>query len=319
MTTAQAPLGSGFSAHSTANDVMADIDLVGKVAVVTGGYAGIGLETTRALSTAGATVIVPARDQEKARRALEGIPRVELSKLDLMDPDSVDAFADEVLGSGRPVHLLMNNAGIMATPLMRDSRGFESQLSANHLGHFQLTLRLWPALQRAQGARVVALSSGAQRRAAFDFDDPNFEVRAYDRWVAYAQSKTAIALFALALDSRGKAEGIRAFSVHPGRITTDLQRHISVADLQGLGLRDEKGEIPAEQLHLYKTVAQGAATSLWCATSRQLEGLGSVYCEDCDIAQAVEAGHQPLDGVLPWACDPVLADRLWDLSARWVG
>jgi NAD(P)-dependent dehydrogenase (short-subunit alcohol dehydrogenase family) len=314
MATIQTPMNSGFGFHSTAADVMQGVNLAGKIAIVTGGYSGIGAETTRVLSQAGATVIVPAHDMNKARQAVGDLPRIELAHIDLLDRDSIDAFADLFLQSGRPLHLLINNAGIMATPLARDARDCESQLSANHLGHFRLVQRLWPALQRAQGARVVGLSSGAHRRAAFDFDDPNFLQRAYDRWIAYAQSKTAIALFALELDSRGKPDGIRAFSAHPGRIETGLQRHISIADLQALGFRDAQGEIPAEQLHMYKTIAQGAATTVWCATNPLLNGMGGVYCEDCDIAASVSADHKPLTGVLPWAIDPVLAGRLWTLS-----
>jgi NAD(P)-dependent dehydrogenase (short-subunit alcohol dehydrogenase family) len=314
MPTTQAPLNSGFGFHSTAADVMHGVDLAGKVAMVTGGYSGIGAETTRVLAQAGATVIVPAHNLDKARQAVGDLPRIELAHIDLLDPDSIDAFANAFCQRGRPLHLLINNAGIMATPLMRDARGFESQLSANYLGHFQLVQRLWPALQRAQDARVVGLSSGAHRRAGFYFDDPNFYRREYDRWIAYAQSKTAIALFALELDQRGMSEGIRAFSVHPGRIETGLQRHISIADLQALGFRNEKGEIPSEQLHMYKTIAQGAATTVWCATSPMLSGMGGVYCEDCDIAVGVNADHKALTGVLPWAIDPVLAKRLWTLS-----
>jgi len=312
----QAPLKSGFGFHSTAADVIRGVDLAGKVVIVTGGYSGIGAETVRVLTHAGATVVVPAHDLHKARQAVGALPRIELAQIDLLDSASIDAFADCFVRSGRPLHLLINNAGIMATPLTRDARGCESQLSANHLGHFRLVQRLWPALQRAQGARVVGLSSGAHRRAAFDFDDPNFHQREYDRWIAYAQSKTAIALFALELDNRGASDGIRAFSVHPGRIETDLQRHISIADLQALGFRNAKGEIPEDQLHMYKTIAQGAATTVWCATSPKLDGIGGVYCEDCDIAPSVGSDHKALNGVLPWAVDPVFAKRLWALSER---
>lgn len=315
--TPQLPLDSGFGFHSTADDVIAGRDLRGKTAIVTGGYSGIGAETTRVLARAGATIVVPARDRTKARHALAGIPGLELANLDLLDAASIDAFADAFVQSGRPLHLLVNNAGIMATPLARDAMGHESQLSANHLGHFRLVARLWSALRRAQGARVVALSSGAHRRAAFDFDDPDFHRHPYDPWLAYARSKTATALFALELDRRGAPEGIRALSVHPGRIETGLQRHISVADLQALGFRDQRGDIPADQRHLYKSVAQGAATTVWCATSPMLDGQGGVYCEDCDIAAAVDAGHTALDGVLPWARDAGMAARLWTLSEAW--
>jgi NAD(P)-dependent dehydrogenase (short-subunit alcohol dehydrogenase family) len=207
------------------------VDLTGKVAMVTGGYAGIGLETTRALAEAGAAVIVPAHSPDKARLALSNMSRVEQGKVDLLDPTSIDAFASAFLASLRPLHILINNAGIMATPLARDTRGYESQFSANHLGHFQLTVRLLPALRRAQGARVVSLSSRAHQRGGIDFDDPNFQRRPYDRWQAYAQSKTANVLFAVELDRRGEASGIRAFAVHPGVIATNLSRHMTDQEL----------------------------------------------------------------------------------------
>ena len=318
MSTPQHPIDSGFGFASTAVDVAQGIDLSGKTAIVTGGYSGIGLETTRVLAAAGANVIVPARNLDKARTALANLPRVELRPLDLLDPASIDAFVNELEKRRQPLHLLINNAGIMATPLARDARGYELQLSANHLGHFQLVQRLWPSLARAQGARVVALSSGAHRRAAFDFDDPQFLKREYSKWIAYAQSKTAIALFAVELDKRGQADGIRAFSVHPGRIETDLQRHISLQDVQAMGFRDVKGEIPADQRHWYKNTEQGAATTVWCATSSLLDDKGGVYCEDCDIAPAVDDGHKDLNGVLPWATDAHLAEQLWTLSEGWI-
>jgi NAD(P)-dependent dehydrogenase (short-subunit alcohol dehydrogenase family) len=226
----------------------------------------------------------------------------------------MDAFADRFLATGRPMHLLINDAGIMAIPLRRDARGLESQLAANHLGHFQLTLRLWPALKKTKDARVVTLSSGAHRNSAFNFDDPNFEHRAYDKWRAYGQSKTANILFTLELDRRASKHGVRAFAVHPGRIATDLQRSIPLVELQELGFRDQHGNIPEDQLKLYKTVEQGTATSVWCATSPALNGMGGVYCENVDIAEAVPADHKEPNGVMPWAIDSGAAHRLWELS-----
>ena len=206
MRTRQVPIHSGFGAQTTAREVIEHGSLDGAVAVVTGGYVGISLATTRVLSDAGATVVVPARTPGKARAALAGMDCVELEDLDLSDPTSIDAFAARFLASGRPLHILVNNAGIMATPLVRDARGFESQLATNHIGHFQLSVRLWPALRNADGARVVSLSSRGHAIAAVDFDDPQFVQRPYDRWIAYGQSKTATALFAVALDARNDAE-----------------------------------------------------------------------------------------------------------------
>ncbi|MFM0039167.1 oxidoreductase [Paraburkholderia strydomiana] len=319
MTARQTPLHSGFGSTSTAAQVIDGIDLHGKTAVVTGGHSGIGLETTRALAQAGATVIVPARAPDKAREALSDIAGTEVARIDLLDPASIDAFSVNFVASGRSLDLLVNNAGIMAVPLARDARGYESQFSANHLGHFQLTARLWPALTRTCHARVVTLSSGAHRRAAFDFDDPNFERRDYDKWRAYAQSKTASVLFTIALDRRGEPHGVRAFAVHPGRIETNLQRFITMKELQALGYRNKDGEIPEAQRGLYKTVQQGAATTVWCATNSALDGIGGVYCENADIAASVPADHATPDGVLPWAIDLTMAEQLWALSEAMTG
>jgi NAD(P)-dependent dehydrogenase (short-subunit alcohol dehydrogenase family) len=325
MPSKQAPIHSGFGPTTTARETINGIDLSGKIAVVTGGYAGLGLETTRVLAQAGATVVVPARNRGKARRALSGIPRVEQSSLDLLDPGSIDAFAGEFLASGRPLHMLINNAGIMATPLARDARGYESQFSANHLGHFQLTARLWPALLNAHGARVVSLSSRAHQRAGIDFDDPQFQHRAYDRWHAYGQSKTANILFAVELDRRGEASGIRAFSVHPGAVVTELGRHMTDDDLRGFGLTREDGPgfIPAGKSVAeggdFKTIEQGAATSVWCATSPRLAGMGGVYCLDVDIAEVLPSDSTVGRGVLPRAIDPKAAERLWALSEELTG
>jgi NAD(P)-dependent dehydrogenase (short-subunit alcohol dehydrogenase family) len=308
----QIPLNSGYGATTTAREILGDRRLDGMVAVVTGGYAGVGLETTRALARAGATLVVPARTLDKARAALAGLARVEVEALDLADPGSIDAFAARFLASGRPLHILINNAGIMATPLARDARGFESQLATNHIGHFQLTLRLWPALLRAGGARVVSLSSRGHARSALDFDDPHFERRPYDKWLAYGQSKTANVLFAVGLDARGAEHGIRAFAVHPGSIVTDLMRSMP---------EEERARVVAAAAKSapLKTPEQGAATSVWCATSPALAARGGVYCEDVDIARPVPADFPEPRGVRPWATNPELAERLWTQSEAWTG
>jgi NAD(P)-dependent dehydrogenase (short-subunit alcohol dehydrogenase family) len=317
MASKQYPIQSGFGAQTTAAEVMAGIGLHGKTAIVTGGYSGIGLETTRVFATAGATVVVPARSIDKARAALRDIPGVELAPLDLLDRASIDTFAHNFLDSGRALHLLINNAGIMAAPLARDVQGYESQFAANHLGHFRLTARLLPALMQANGARVVALSSRGHHWGAIDFDDPHFQRRDYDKWQAYGQSKTANILFASGLDERGLRHGIRAFSVHPGRILdTDLKRHLSMDDLRQFGLIDENGEMIRSGS---KTIAQGAATTVWCAASPQLQGMGGVYCEDVEIAVPVPADDTGSSGLRPWAADPALADRLWTLSEQQAG
>jgi NAD(P)-dependent dehydrogenase (short-subunit alcohol dehydrogenase family) len=322
--TPQQPLPSGFTAASTAADVIRGLDLRGQVALVTGGYAGLGLETVRALHGAGAQVLVPARDPARAARALQDLPGVERETLDLLDPASIDALAARFLSSGRPLHLLVLSAGIMANPLARDARGYESQLATNHLGHFQLTGRLWPALVQARGARVVAVSSRGHRLSPVLFDDPNFERQAYDPWVAYGQSKTANVLFARGVDQRGYAAGVRAFSLHPGSIAgTGLSKHVTPEQLRQMGAVDEAGNIVLDPARGLKTVPQGASTIVWCATSPQLVGRGGVYCEDNDVATIYSpdsfATPRAMTGVMPYAVDDANADRLWTLSEQLTG
>ncbi|MCK7557093.1 SDR family NAD(P)-dependent oxidoreductase [Chitinophaga sedimenti] len=193
----QHPLNTGFNAHATTSEVIKGIDLSGKVAIVTGGNTGIGLETTKTLAAAGARVIVPARNVEKAKENLQGIANVEIEAMDIMRPEDIDAFAQKFLSSARPLHLLINNAGIMWVPLRKDARGIESQLATNFIGQFHLTARLWSALKAAKGARVVNVSSLGHHMASFNFDDPNFEYREYETLQAYGQSKTATNLFAV--------------------------------------------------------------------------------------------------------------------------
>lgn len=323
----QKPLHSGFTAASTTADVIQGIDLSGKTAIVTGGYAGIGLETTKTLAGAGATVIVPARDVEKAKHNLAGITNVVVEQMDLMHPDSIDAFASRFLDSGRALHLLINNAGIMWVPLRRDSRGYESQLSTNHLGHFQLTARLWPALKNAKGARVVNVSSFGHHIAPFHFDDPNFEQREYETLQGYGQSKTANNLFTVELDARAAASGIRAYALHPGSVNhTDLGREAPMALYQQMGTHDADGNIFPEVEKKLKTLAQGAATTVWCATSPLLDDTGGVYCDDSDIAE-LDLGNiehhisdpATLRGVQPYSVEETAAKRLWELSERMTG
>ncbi|MDF0489963.1 oxidoreductase [Sphingomonas sp. H39-1-10] len=317
MTTPQTPIRSGFGPASTAGDIMKDIDLAGTTAIVTGGYSGIGLVTTFALSDAGATVIVPARDMDKAAAAIDGRPGVELAAMDLTDPRSISDFARRFLDSGRPLPILINSAGVMATSLFRDADGHEGQFATNHLGHYRLVCALWPAL-RAAGARVVAVSSRGHQISPVHFDDIDFRDREYDKWQAYGQSKTANALFARGLDCRGAEHGVRAFSLHPGQIITDLARHLSKEELNGFDAFDGEGRPKIDPEAGMKNVEQGAATSLWCATSPALAGLGGVYCEDCDIAgiNEKEVGRK---GVAPWAADDEAAERLWSLSEDWTG
>ncbi|MET8213993.1 oxidoreductase, partial [Streptomyces sp. NPDC005373] len=239
MTTPQHKIGSGFGARSTADDVLSGIDLSGHTALVTGGYSGLGLETTRALAEAGARVVVPARRRAAAQEAVEGIDGVETDDLDLSDLKSVRGFAERFLALGRKVDIVINNAGVMACPETRVGPGWEAQFATNHLGHYALINHLWPAIARG-GARVVAVSSGAHGITGVRWDDVQFK-RDYDRWQAYGQAKTANVLFAVHLDALGRDAGVRAFAVHPGSILTPLQRHLTKAEMVDAGWIDEKG------------------------------------------------------------------------------
>lgn len=316
----QKPLNSVFNAKSTTTDVIQGIDLTGKIAIITGGHSGIGQETTRVFSEAGATVIVLARDTVKAQKTLSGVANVEIEAMDLSNPQSVDTFAEKFMATGRPIHFLINNAGIMWVPLRKDSRGIESQLAANHLGHFQLTARLWPALKKANGARVINLSSYGHHYSAFHFEDPNFDHRDYQTLLGYGQSKTATNLFSLELDNRGKAHNVRAYSVHPGSVGgTDLAREADVELFKQMGILDEAGNIRPEVAAMLKTIPEGAATTVWAATSPMLKDLGGVYCEDVNIAELDIQNKSAGNGVLPYSLDENNAKKLWNLSEALTG
>lgn len=310
----QRPLGSGFGRKSTAREVLDGVDLGGRSYIVTGGYSGIGLETVRALVEAGASVIVPARAPAAAREALADLPQVEVGEMDLADLASVRAFARSWLERRRPLHGLVNNAGIMACPLTRVGPGWESQFAVNHLGHFELARALEPSLKAAGGARVIALSSTAHIITDVHWDDPHFDFHAYDKWQAYGQAKTADALFALGLDERWAADGVRAFSVHPGGIATPLQRHLGNEEMMALGWTNADGSLHERVKDLFKTPEQGAATTVWALTSPRLDGMGGLYCEDCDVARLADESSQRFQHVRPWACSEEGAERLWAMS-----
>ncbi|GAB6902178.1 oxidoreductase [Kineosporia succinea] len=313
MNTPQQPLGTGLGAHTTTDDVLKGIDLTGRTAIVTGGYSGIGLATTQALAGAGATVVVPARRLEPARQALAGTG-AEVSAMDLADLGSVARFAAEFLATGRALDILVTSAGIMAPPLRRVGPGWESQFAVNHLGHFALVNRLWPALERGVRTRVVAVGSRGHRGGGIRWDDPHFETSPYDKWAAYAQAKSAVSLFAVQLDRLARDHGVRAFSVHPGVIDTELQRFLPKAEQIAMGWLDADGG-PAPG-HPFKTPSQGAATSVWAATSSTLDGLGGLYLEDCDVAPLTDAFDFSRPGVMRHAVDPAEARRLWAFSAE---
>ncbi|MFB7367009.1 SDR family NAD(P)-dependent oxidoreductase [Streptomyces hydrogenans] len=312
----QQPLGSPFSAASTAEDILAGRDLSGMTAVVTGGYSGLGLETTRVLTAAGARVIVPARRPDVARDALREMQGSEVIPMDLADLDSVRSAAAHIADRIDRIDLLMAVAGVMATPERRVGPGWEGQLTANHFGHFTLTCELYPLLAAAGGARVVVNSSAGHTLTGIRWHDPHFRT-GYDQWLAYGQAKTANSLFAVHLDALGRGDGVRAFALHPGKIITGLQREMTLQEQIERGWVDEHGHVVGAD---FKTPSQGAATGLWAATSPLLDARGGLYLEDCDVAR-VSAPGTPMDdgGVRAYAIDPEEAARLWDLSVAATG
>ena len=324
MTHRQHPLGSGFSAESTVDDVLRGIDLTGRNAIVTAGHTGLGLEVTRGLSAAGASVTVASRRPDRAATAVAGLDRVRVERLDLLDPASVRAFAARYVASGTPLHILVNGAGVPApAELVTDSRGYEVQFATDHLGHFQLAGGLLPAL-RAEGARVVNVSSGAQRFGRIRWDDLNFAAGEYDPQVAYAQAKLANVLHVVEMDRRWSPYGIRAYAVHPGVVAgTALNSAVGEEELKAMGLIDESGAPIIDPAHGKKTPAQGAATIVFAATSPLLAGIGGVYLKDNDIAPLDDTPRPVTPEEIPaeassHALDPEAARRLWDLSEKLV-
>ncbi|KAA5837226.1 SDR family NAD(P)-dependent oxidoreductase [Saccharopolyspora hirsuta] len=313
--TDQQPLGSPFTATSTAEEVVAGLDLTGRTAVVTGGYSGLGLETTRNLAAAGARVIVPARRPDTARTALADIANCEVISLDLTDLGSVRTAAAQIRDSIDRLDLLMAIAGVMATPERRVGPGWEGQLTANHVGHFALTCELYPLLATG-GARVVVNSSAGHTLTDIRWHDPHFRT-GYDKWLAYGQAKTANALFAVHLDALGRNDGVRAFALHPGKIITGLQRDMPLQEQIDRGWVDEHGTVIAAD---FKTPSQGAATGLWAATSPLLDDRGGLYLEDCEVARiSTPDEHMDEGGVREYATNPDAAARLWDASLAMTG
>lgn len=329
----QHPLHSPFNARSTAAAVAKGIDLTGKNIIVTGGYSGVGLEAVKVFTKAGAHVTVPARRIEVAQERLQGLKNVDVDELNLIDPQSIHGFAERYLARNQSLDILLNSAGIMYPPLRRDSRGLESQFAINHMGHFQLTLELIPALKRAQNPRVVMVSSRGHRDNGILWDDYRFNQNAYDPRKGYSQSKTANILFAVALDRRMKAAGIHAFAVHPGAIPATnlgnaflfnnvpswLRPLVIQAYVRGtnaMGSLRYGGD--THKFNFSKTPQQGAATPVFAALSPLLNGIGGVYLEDCNVTDVVANDQQyqtlRMFGVREWAVDFAEAEKLWDLS-----
>lgn len=306
---------SAFGAATSADEIVAGLDLSDKTMLVTGASSGLGIEATRVLAAAGAKVIMAVRDLDKARRVADSLQdlvphaRIELVKLELAELCSVRECADQVLSSNSKLDVLINNAAVMAIPLAHTVHGFELQFATNYLGHFLLTCLLVPSLKRVHGARIVIVSSYAHRYGDVDFDDLHYQRRPYDKWQAYGQSKTANVLFAVGLTKRLKKFGITANALHPGAINTDLGRALTT---------EERDELRKNNPNTFwKTPAQGAATEVWAAVSPDLAGVGGRYLEDCRLAEL--AADQQSPGYFAYAVDEDAAERLWDLSERLVG
>jgi NAD(P)-dependent dehydrogenase (short-subunit alcohol dehydrogenase family) len=302
-----------YGHDTTAAEVARDIDLTGRRTIVTGGASGIGIETARALAGTGAEVTLAVRNRAAGERTASEITEttgnsdVHVAQLDLADRASIAAFVASWSG---PLHVLVNNAGVMATPEQRTPEGWELQFATNHLGHFALALGLHDALAADGAGRIVAVSSGAHRRSPVVFEDIHFERRAYDPWLAYGQSKTANVLFAVEASRRWAADGITANALMPGVIMTNLQRYV---DDETRAEWSRSGRLAGMQL---KSAEQGAATSVLLATSPDLEGVSGRYFEDCNEAEVVPEDHEVSSGVREYALDPEAAKLLWDVSLR---
>lgn len=310
-----------YGFETTTDEILEGRDLSGKRFLVTGASAGLGQETARALAAHGATVIMTARDRAKGERAMAAVKAtaapnagVELREMDLASLASVRACADALLAEGKPLDVLFANAGVMACPEGRTEDGFETQIGTNHIGHFVFVNKLVPLLLAAAPSRIVCLSSSGHRFSDVSLDDPNFEKEPYDTWNAYGRSKTANALFALALDNRLKGRGVRAASVHPGGIQTELGRHMTPEVLAQMlaRVRSQPGSFK------FKTVPQGAATSIWAAVVADMDEIGGRFCEDCHVAEVINDA-EVMAGVRPYAQDSAHADELWAQSEEWAG
>lgn len=317
--------------QSTTEQVVEGLDLQGKTIVITGASTGLGLETARSLALAGAHIVLAARNLEKIEKAKQHIlAQVNNAKLDhvlvdLSDLNSVRSAANNLLAQKLAIDVLINNAGVMACPFEKTAQGFEMQFGSNHLGHFLFTCLIAPLLKGKTGSRVICLSSAAHKFAAPNLEDPNYLQRPYNKWQAYGEAKSANALFALALNERLKNKGIECFSVHPGMIATELGRHLAPEDLLMFsGGKKEKTAEEKQQTQAsdkpkrspFKTIPQGAATSVWAATHPSLTGKGGSYCEDCQLA---ELSTHPSRGYAAYIADKNLAEKLWLLSETLVG
>jgi NAD(P)-dependent dehydrogenase (short-subunit alcohol dehydrogenase family) len=311
-------MANTFGAESTADEVLEGVNLSGKRVLVTGVSAGLGVENARSIVAHGGTVVGTARDLEKARRALAeaGNPSVELVEMDLASLASVRKAAEELLKRAKPFDVIIANAGVMACPQGKTQDGFETQFGTNHLGHFVFVNRLVPLLNR--GARVVTVSSAGHQLSDVDIEDPNFERTPYQAFAAYGRSKTANILYAVALDNRLKGRGVRATSLHPGGIQTELSRHLTPELLGQLRERISKMESSQGRTFRYKTVPQGSATSVWSGFVAQADAVGGHYCEDCHVREVNDDTTSRV-GVRSYALNLAHANDLWRKSEEMVG
>ncbi len=335
--TLQQQLKNNFGHSTTAMEVVEGMDLSGKIIVMTGGHTGTGLQATKAFVSKGATVIALAPDVNWAKKNLKDLPNVEIEYLDLLIPKSIDAFVKKFMQSNRQIDVLINSAGIHNTPLQRDERGYERQFAVNVLGHFELSLKLLPALKKANGARIVNLSSRGHRMSNVNLNDINYEHTPYDGFQAYCQSKTAVALISVKQNELFSKYNIQSFSVHPGPVpSSDLfaaslvgyapKFKVWMTKFAGQSLRTFYGtellnyfRKPENEGDIYKTVQQGGATTTWAAVSPQLNDKGGQYLEDCNIAQMVPNGSDAPFGVRPWALERNTADSLWVICEKMAG
>ncbi|WP_237388240.1 oxidoreductase [Xenorhabdus sp. Sc-CR9] len=306
----QKPINAGFNASSTVSDVLEALDLKDKVALITGGHSGLGFEATKALSKAGVHVVVGARNVRSASKALSGLPNVTILQLDLSDIRSVRSLASFITANSYNFNFVICNAGIMACPEKRVGPGWESQFTTNHIGHYVLVNLIWNNI--CSGGRIACVSSAGHHHSPIRWDDIHF-TNGYDKWLAYGQSKTANVLFALQLDIYGQSRDIRAFSLHPGKIFTPLQRHLTNEEMTNEGWMDKDGN-PIDPT--FKSPEQGAATGVWAVTSPSLKGLGGLYCEDCNVAALASEYAEPFVGVCEYAIDPAEALKLWNFTAN---
>jgi len=333
----QKPIKNNFDHHTEAMDVVEGLDLKGKIIVMTGGHSGTGREATKAFVSRGATVIALARDVEWAKSNLKGLPNIEIEYLDLLKPKSIEAFTQKFLKSNRPIHALINSAGIYNIPLTRDERGYELQFATNVLGHYELIMKLLPALKKANGARIVNLSSRGHRLSNVINDDVNFEHTDYDGMISYAQSKTALILLSVKFDKLLKDSNIRSFAVHPGPIpSSDLfaSSQVGIASNTKVLFMKASAKLsrainytwllnffrnPENVGDFYKTVKEGGATTAWAAVSPELNGKGGLYLEDCNITKLVPNDSNAPFGVRQYALDMESADRIFEICENMTG